>query len=103
MGACRCSFKLFEANFVGSPLSSHIMVRELSQPGGSILDSDDQVLAFLQKCLDVLEHKSIVKECFMIWVYFLKIRLSPFLPSLISGQKCITYLKSSVHCHISTT
>lgn len=40
------------------------MVRELSK-GHSILDSDKKVLDFLQKCLDVLEDKSIVKECFM--------------------------------------
>lgn len=40
------------------------MVKELSQ-GLSILDSHNGVLAFLEKCLDVLEDKSIVKECFM--------------------------------------
>ncbi|KAF7828758.1 putative disease resistance protein [Senna tora] len=40
------------------------MVKELSQ-GHSIIHSDNDVLAFLQKCLDVMEDKSTVQECFM--------------------------------------
>ncbi|KAK4262266.1 hypothetical protein QN277_027848 [Acacia crassicarpa] len=49
----------------GKPIEFwQIKVNELSR-GNSLLDSDDEVLAFLQKCLDDLEDKSVVKECFM--------------------------------------
>lgn len=40
------------------------MVKEWSQ-GYSILDSNTNLLYFLQKSLDVLEDESIIKECFM--------------------------------------
>ncbi|CAL0312787.1 unnamed protein product [Lupinus luteus] len=41
-----------------------IMVEELSQ-GHSIVDSNKELLTCIQKILDVLEDKSVIKECFM--------------------------------------
>ncbi|CAL0313903.1 unnamed protein product [Lupinus luteus] len=40
------------------------MVQELSQ-GHSVVDSSNEILTCLQKILDVLEDKSVIKECFM--------------------------------------
>ncbi|KAE9597618.1 hypothetical protein Lal_00013774 [Lupinus albus] len=40
------------------------MVEELSQ-GHSVVDSSNELLTCLQKILDVLEDKSVIKECFM--------------------------------------
>ncbi|KAL2333611.1 hypothetical protein Fmac_014824 [Flemingia macrophylla] len=40
------------------------MVEELSQ-GHSILDSNSELLTYLQKILDVLEDNTLIKECFM--------------------------------------
>ncbi|KAK4262265.1 hypothetical protein QN277_027847 [Acacia crassicarpa] len=45
--------------------SWQIMERGLSQHGGSIVDSDDEVLATLRKSFDVLDDKPMLKKCFM--------------------------------------
>lgn len=65
-GGLPLSLQIIGSKLRGKPIEFwQIMVKELSQHGGSLLNSDAEVLAFLQTCLDVLEDKSIVRECFM--------------------------------------